>query len=394
MLAEIETQIPHIEKEKAQTPLSFNLSAEQQRAQDALASRDKTQIKLAHDGFVNNASYWAREYIGDIKTTHYFWEIQEENGKAALFHPQFGYADEIHKNALEEKNIPVFERERRKTEYQVLQNLSKDLVHAQDGDTFIWSSPPPEGIENETYGGYTMTHIYEIREVKGKKVLVGRDVKNNLDLFAQKNLLEHFAQMEIFNGTPSSLDILGTLVKTERGVSSHDVELTIKEQESYEDIENDEKKFDTILDLYKPQLESIFYQLGSSDVSEKEITEAFKAWAKEVYLGNEVLKLRKKNYHEGRGDGVSEDEYRYLRNSLDARFANRISGGSCGGNIGFTKGLYQDSFSYLPTYVAPSFGMHTNGKWEYHTGNCRVCFSSNIEVGPCSICKICEKKFN
>lgn len=31
-------------------------------------------------------------------------------------------------------------------------------------------------------------------------------------------------------------------------------------------------------------------------------------------------------------------------------------------------------------------------KWEYHSGVCRVCGNST-EVGPCSICRTCEKKF-
>lgn len=31
-------------------------------------------------------------------------------------------------------------------------------------------------------------------------------------------------------------------------------------------------------------------------------------------------------------------------------------------------------------------------KWDYHSGVCRVCGTST-EVGPCSICRICEKKF-
>ncbi len=30
-------------------------------------------------------------------------------------------------------------------------------------------------------------------------------------------------------------------------------------------------------------------------------------------------------------------------------------------------------------------------KWDYHTGNCANCGARNIEVGPCEICKACEK---
>ncbi|KKU57468.1 MAG: hypothetical protein UX80_C0015G0002 [Candidatus Amesbacteria bacterium GW2011_GWA2_47_11b] len=38
------------------------------------------------------------------------------------------------------------------------------------------------------------------------------------------------------------------------------------------------------------------------------------------------------------------------------------------------------------------FGNTRETTWEYHTGSCLVCGTSNIPVGPCKICKICEKK--
>lgn len=39
-------------------------------------------------------------------------------------------------------------------------------------------------------------------------------------------------------------------------------------------------------------------------------------------------------------------------------------------------------------------GFSEKKKWDYHKGNCVVCKNSNLEVGPCEICKSCEKTFN
>lgn len=33
-------------------------------------------------------------------------------------------------------------------------------------------------------------------------------------------------------------------------------------------------------------------------------------------------------------------------------------------------------------------------KWSYHTGRCRLCEKDEVEVGPCKICKTCEKQFD
>lgn len=35
-----------------------------------------------------------------------------------------------------------------------------------------------------------------------------------------------------------------------------------------------------------------------------------------------------------------------------------------------------------------------HGKWDYHDGSCVVCNTAKTQVGPCDICKDCEKKFD
>jgi len=43
-------------------------------------------------------------------------------------------------------------------------------------------------------------------------------------------------------------------------------------------------------------------------------------------------------------------------------------------------------------FTKDAFGNTRATSWEYHTGSCVVCGASNIPVGPCKICKTCEKK--
>ena len=46
-----------------------------------------------------------------------------------------------------------------------------------------------------------------------------------------------------------------------------------------------------------------------------------------------------------------------------------------------------------PLGAYDAFLLHSRTKWEYHHGICRLC-NDFTEVGPCKICKTCEKKFD
>lgn len=42
-------------------------------------------------------------------------------------------------------------------------------------------------------------------------------------------------------------------------------------------------------------------------------------------------------------------------------------------------------------FTTDVFGNAREIKWEYYTGSCVNCGAKNVEVGPCDICKVCEK---
>lgn len=64
--------------------------------------------------------------------------------------------------------------------------------------------------------------------------------------------------------------------------------------------------------------------------------------------------------------------------------------------------MYQDNFlgnnpigcansTTTTSNVSLLFFNNENISWSYHTGNCVNCLATNVLVGPCSICKSCEK---
>lgn len=72
------------------------------------------------------------------------------------------------------------------------------------------------------------------------------------------------------------------------------------------------------------------------------------------------------------------------------RYGIRIqTSGSCGiSNVMVLNSLDRES----PFSALYSGDITTEEKWEYHPGTCKVC-GNKTQVGPCKICKICEKKF-
>jgi hypothetical protein len=362
----------HYEEEiEEKKPLSFNLDAEAKRAREAFQSGSEVARKLARDGFVNNVMYWAREYIGDIKTMHYYWEIEESDEGVRLFHPQYGYADDMEKNALREKEIPEYERKRREIEHEVGQLLTQELGHAQVGDTFIHTSPPPEGVENEIYGGYSITHTYEVTQVENKKILSGRDVKNYLSNDNHKLLLEAYAKQSIFDDIPASNEILGTLVKVERGVSTLDIEESIRFLEkppvadgaTVIDEKNHNELFESQLNKVKSKFMEMYYDLEQLDLDRQKFEKKFMEPFEQVYINSEMAKLAQQD--------ISEEERDELVQQIMGGYEEKInSGGSCGEGIGFSESVY----GYEPSMIS----IRVIGEiWDEHGG---------LEF-PCQHCK-------
>ena len=350
--------------------LSFNLSHERERALDSMSTNNADNIKLARDGFIQNAQYWAKEYIGGIKTTHYLWQIVNNQGNTRLYHPSFGYADDASKNALEQ-DVPDYEKQRRKIEHQVTLQFSHVLQNAHRGDVFIWTSPPPEaeGVAGGVYGGYTMTHLYEVDEVvlnkggnkKTVKVLKGRDVKNNLTNFSQKGLLEKLGGSEIFTDTPSSLDLLSTLVKVKFGTSTRDIEETIKRLEQYTGDTEEAKvrEFEKILQDNELLLEQIFQMLILQDPN---MSQAFIA-----------------NYFRQYADKIAYSLKKALPKNIGGApgwLSIAAVGGSCGAGVGFANAGFKSVFGYAPGAMASSL----NGERTLKCNECPLCKTKDIDA--------------
>lgn len=54
--------------------------------------------------------------------------------------------------------------------------------------------------------------------------------------------------------------------------------------------------------------------------------------------------------------------------------------------------LMSGDFVYSWSLVKDAFGNIRKTRWEYHVGHCQKCGDREVEVGPCQICKKCERE--
>ena len=103
-------------------------------------------------------------------------------------------------------------------------------------------------------------------------------------------------------------------------------------------------------------------------------------------------------------DGMRMNMAVGLVNALGTRRVKQVGGGGCPPNRGidFGDGLtttlsVYDGAELIKDVLANSPGLFgfnlEETTWEYHTGSCVVCNAKETDVGPCNICKDCEKKF-
>lgn len=385
-MLETEMYRPEIQQSvEAEEPLSFDLSFEKKRIERA-RFQGKESAWRTYNGLLNNMEFWSREYIAQIPTVHYLWNIEKQkDGSIKLNNPAFGYADDISWNAAygeEVRNLPQYEKERRAVEHTITGEMYKKLQNADVGTTYIWTSPPPEGVANENYGGYTMTHVYEVDEMEnGGKVLKGHDILHHADNKEQKKVLEQFSKNSFeLSSNPSSIELLGTLVEARAGITFSEIEEKFKEGDNHN--QNDEEKrlgqFNKILEKHRLKIKAIYQHLYAGNDSLALIL--FRDWVTNIEEEWQELRQREnRKYAEGsirsevNGEFVFTENYDDLppvlgmRNISSSTSAQVVMqrGGSCGkgfgmsglnadGNRGGTVAMQQEVFGYAPALMAGS----------------------------------------
>lgn len=361
--------------------------------------------------------------------------MQRPDGVKVFTNPSFPDQGliETANRAVSEKQMKQLPHKREMRE----KDLAKKLTHFYEenpiGSSCLWTSPP--GDEKDYSEQMSISYIGEIQpsetSLNGKKLHIEL-VVHKLSIFGHQKLLEKVTHQQ-YQSFKNDYDFVGELIHLNNDIqkqSIEDLSHTISELEFQglvnplakpkkyvtekimSDTSDQIKEFciflhKTFKKVYSAKMLQIVqsdidnlekaYSLGYRGVlnyfNKKQLVTAVQMES-DIYQAEQLMSRAKKRERE-----IAPREAQIVHafiSQLNDRYGDlreiRVGGGGCPG--GTLTGFGFDSIfvNGIEFDLAQSFPV--TEKWSYHNGTCRCCRRSNIEVGPCEICKRCEKEFD
>lgn len=284
--------------------------------------------------------------------------------------------------------------------------LNDALAHGEVG-TKVISLSPPGVIKDSAYDGRYID-IYEVVEDKGEKSV--KRTRIAVD-FAYEGTPEKPGYKEValaldptffdgYDGRPIDAWYLSRPVIVKGELPDLLLPTTAMSKDEFEALFAQVER-SGLIDYY-------IHTLTRPDVDWKEVAKTFNTIlniADRVRSGQTVQEIGR----EIGGMSIRRDiDYSYdalkmsgamaMVGALGKQKVKQVGGGGCPPNRGFdfTDNGVETPQSVIQNFLANSVGKF-NGEapetWSYHKGSCVVCNKEGLEVGPCNICKDCEKKF-
>ncbi len=329
--------------------------------EDVLAGREK-DIK---EGMLK----YLAEYRLGVKFDEFYYR-QEKNplsGEEYLAANEPGPVKRKFKKAIASRmkhGLPVHREE---AECRGFEKLEQELANTDKCKLFVWVSYP--GSKEEGYGDYSFTFVGQtvVTESGERKIRV-IPYRNVLSLEEHRDYLARLdPKARVFH---SDVDFLANPVvfsPTAEFKTPEDIIRFIGEKEEIS------TAWSNRLSKYINPLINRYLELIKANAGEKELRKTRNAIENFTISVKNKIMSTKKTVAEG---PVTKEE-------LDETITlwGREEPPQVAGSCGITK-------LTLMEY------QETNKSWEYHRGDCVLCESKNVEVGPCNICKRCEKKID
>ncbi|GEM_PF-6022232 len=343
--------------------------------------------------FIEQAHYFAKESYGKVPLVQYEHEI--ENG--VLMYEVSGQkiqAKDSYRHQAVDSSLPDWYRARAFGDLRWVDNLEKQLAKSGDGDLFFDLSPTAFEIslserQRWGFGTHSFARLHQVVGEGRRKKLVSRAPRNYLDLPEQARLFT------MLSGYPvEGQYLLGEVAKIDRGTEIGHI------QKIVDDLYNqtpDERKIippenDQIIadnqemDAHLAQLDwwlNNIFDLMAGEASKSVIEKQFHGWE------NAIKDLIRRGKIQS---DFSEEDWGFRSKIIDY-FSDQpyvSEGNGCGFGSGF--GLREAASTESGPLDYLGLTIKENDEWT--RGECRRCERKEIMVGPCSICKNCEKKFD
>ncbi len=306
------------------------------------------------------------EYVFELPSYNY--ELLYENGKLLDPNTQENMSDKTIK-AIDLRNKEGKNISREYAEYEGFLMLEEQLKNADAEDLIVWMSPP--GQKEEGYGDYGFVYLGKTSS-DSLKMTALRVEEPSLDDFSSffntlTNSRPQFSKAEDFLANPLVIS----------GKESWQIRNSLQDFFIQKSATANNAAFIDSLRRLSPYIDKYLevVQTGGTKKFEQQVFNM---------LLNYSIVLR---------DSFNKESS--VRADLPfitalERYGNRVPilAGSCG-STGSSNNIF-NSLSPLAKILSETEKKH----WDYHNGDCVVCSKRNAEVGPCNICKDCEKKFD
>ncbi len=326
---------------------------------------DKEDILSKRESVIkDNILRYLGEYRLGVKFDEFFYRIETDpDGRKYLASHEPGPVRDVFRRTIRSREGKGLSVRREVAECLGFQKLEQELVDESADKLFVWISPP--GPRQDGYGLYSFIFIGQVvkdPETNDKKIRVVpyrslssiEEHRQNLGLFTSQT--DHLKKDTDFLASPVIFSPKDE-IKTPEDII---VKMGEGEKFNIDWMGRLKNRVGFLIDEY--------INLVRRGASNDELIERKHA------IENYTISIR-----EGLLEGKSKENS--FNSTFDAayvfdkfgRYAPPAVRGSCG--------------STLMEY-------HKQEKWEYHNGSCVLCHAKNTDVGPCNICKECEKKFD
>lgn len=405
-------------QELKKTPYAFDLS------------RERNLIRLHGedywDFFKSQTTYYLKETYGKVPTSIYEHEIREmPDGSMQLWFGKDAMARRARASYLTpvlDESLPDWYRERALKDVQWVDTLEMDLLkNAKEGQMFVDISPTPLNVSLQekkkwAFKSHSFTRISQVVEEDGQKKLLTVVLRHYLAPQEQEVLFK-----ELSGESVSHENLLGTVKKMRSDLSVGAIQQITRslydqtpidrrvEIPDEDQVYRTEQEMNQIVNDMQNWLKGIFYMMlnGGSDIDIQSHFRGFEMAIKGIIEGEHINleNFKKLNVQDFSFSPIKE--HAFLKDFMQRQY--NFGGNDCGFGAGFggnNRGLFNSSMADFGTRLQglmlypqgdTSYFKNLLNKekdWDYHRGDCRVCESKNLEVGPCDICKTCEKTFD
>lgn len=317
------------------------------------------QLKIKH-GQSNARELALKRFSGNFKFQA--WEItdipisDEFYYRTKYMDNQFKLIHESDENQLDVDILEVTSPQiRRGLEYTATQNWRQAILSAKTGESIFQINPKKEA--DETDCPYLKTQINIASKVSENLTLV-RQIQCNLNTSQSALLLNRLISQDLLSPEPLVDEVIPTIAITHGHPNLETVlaEITRISGQKFDSFDN--------IDLQKQQISQ------ASILAANRYLEAIESATPLNILQDLHLKL--------------------LKSTLPQKLYHQIQSSSAG----FITSCGRIGGASRQSSLLGSLFINESKPWLYHNGDCHTCFSKNVPVGPCNICKTCESKFD